>query len=93
MDTIYVTYSEYGDTKTFKVVHDRDCMPTETLKIWESITTANMQIRGDRSERFWHFYESMRWVENLGFRLCIDFGDYFYETGMLSPEIKDYAQG
>jgi len=88
MSTIYVRYSEYGDTKTFKVVYDKDCMPTETQKVWESITTADMRIRWDRSERFWHFYASMRWVENLGFNLCIDFGDFFYETGMMIPEIR-----
>jgi len=87
MNSIYVSYSEYGSEKTFKVVHDKDCIPSNTVKIWESITTADMLLRSDRSERFWHFYESMKWVENLGFNLCIDFGDYFYETGMLAPEI------
>lgn len=89
MSTIYVSVSKYGDTTTIKAVSDKDCIPSDVVKIVEFVSSADMENRVDRSERFWHFYDKMRWIEMLGFTVCIDFGDYFYESGMMAPEIKD----
>lgn len=87
MQDIFVAYCEFGATRTIKVVYDRDCIPSDVSKLATFTSTADMKIRGDRSERFWHYYEKMKWLENLNFFICIDFGDYFYETGMPSPMI------
>ena len=71
-----------------KAVYDRDCLPTETLQVARFTSTANEEVRADVSERFWHMYEKMRWLEELGFYICIDFGSHFYESNLGCPEIK-----
>ena len=60
---------------------DIDCLPAGIIQYQEFVTTANFDNKGDRSERFWHHYDKMRWLEQLGFTIKIDFGSHFYETG------------
>lgn len=93
MNTVWVSHSRFGQTNTIKAVIDKDCLPCECVKITEFVTTADFRTKRDRSERFWHHYDKMKWLENLDFVICLDFGDYFYETGMNHPHIREYQAG
>lgn len=86
MSVIFVSMN--ATTRRMKAVIDRDTLPPDATKMVEFYSTANLDRKGDRSERFWHFYDKMKWLELFGFEICIDFGDYFYETGMPSPEVR-----
>lgn len=79
MSTIYVGVN-YTD-KLIKAVSDKDCLPTQVHKVAEFVSTADMSIPKDNSERFYYYYDKMRWLERLGFHVIIDFGERYYETG------------
>jgi hypothetical protein len=88
--TIYVGRTN-EEPPRIKAVSDKDCLPDNMVDFAQFITTANMTQRGDVSERFWHHYEKMKWLEQLGFHIEIDFGSHFYETGSQGPEVLDVA--
>ena len=64
-----------------KAVFDQDCLPADATHVHSLTTTANLHTRAGRCERFFYLYSQFRVMEHLGFTICIDFGDYFYETG------------
>lgn len=86
---IYGCRYEMDGNPAFKISIDRDVLPAdcESFMVWSS--TADHSIPKDLSERFWHFYDKVRWVSMLDCYVCLDFGKYFWESGMQSPDIKE----
>jgi hypothetical protein len=76
---IYVAYNDYE--KKIVAVSDRDCLPDEINRMYIYTSTADMTVSSDVCERFYHYYDRMRWLEDLGFKIKIDFDLYYYETG------------
>ena len=64
------------------ISYDRDVLPADVTHFHEVTTTADFEKnRNDRSQRFFYLYGQFKVMEYLGFTICIDFGDFFYETG------------
>ena len=65
-----------------KISYDIDVMPADATHIHTVTTTADFENnRNDRANRFFNLYSQFRVMEHLGFEVCIDFGDFYYETG------------
>ena len=86
MSNIYVGRTNDSPPR-IKAVTDADLLPDNLVQFSVFTSTANMSDRRDRSERFWHYYDRMKWLEQIGFNICIDFGSHFYETGDMEPTI------
>ena len=68
-----------------KATLDVDCLPADVVQMESFITTADFDTRSGRAERFFELYSQLKIMESIGFEICLDFDDYFYETG---AEIK-----
>jgi hypothetical protein len=82
MSVIYIART--SDDR-IKATLDVDCLPSDVVKMESFLTTADFETRSGRAERFFELYSQLRIMESIGFEICLDFDDYFYETG---AEIK-----
>lgn len=80
-----VMYVARTSDNRIKATLDVDCLPADCVQVETFITTADFETRSGRAERFFELYSQLRIMEHLGFEICLDFDDYFYETG---AEIK-----
>jgi hypothetical protein len=64
-----------------KVVLDKDSLPPDITDYRNFHSTADREVKADVSQRFWQTYDHMRFMEAIGYHVCIDFDSHFYETG------------